>query len=350
MTTSPYVCCSDCPNLSDDFDRESLGCQWKAYQGDWSIANSELAEAGNAGAIAVYQRAMPSNWMAASIDIQNEAVGGVYRLYVSWKDEDNHLRFDYERLSSTKARLSIYSVISGTEEQLDTLEIDLSGFDPRWISACVDEHLFLASADDLFLCRVFDASVKIADGFKAGVGHGNGTETRFDNWFVGERRGEDNDCARCHQCHCDRSAAPKHLVATYEGTGVCDTLEGITCDLRLQQCGADWIYRGDMSGTCLDKLDMELWCNDEVLEGWILILNQKHLVDGDLDCTPGHSGQPLYPRSDSTCNPFRLIFEIGPYMNIVQTCPDGCLPCGESGPAEGPWTDTQYTVTITEPS
>lgn len=345
----PGCTCCGCPAYTDDFTREdstSLGANWTEVAGDWEIKSNQLYEPGNAGAIAIYQKSMSSNWMTVGITINNEELGGIYRLYLSWKDSDNHLLVEYERTSATEGQLTLYSVVGGIGTQLDTLTILVTGYNPRGFYACIDNTLFIASVEDDELCRVFVDSVIIADGTKGGVGHGNSTETYFDDWAIAESSRGTNGCPPCAYCHCGEVSQEKHLIATYEGTGLCNTLDGITCDLYLQQCGADWIWRGDIDGTCLDLLDFELRCHGADVTNWLLTLNQKFLVAGD-GCL-GVSSYPVYPEPESTCDPLVLVFEFGPWDNINQLCPDGCLPCGESGPAEPPWTVSQYTITITE--
>ena len=345
----PGCSCCGCPSYTDNFNRTdstSLGSDWSEVVGNWEIKTNQLYEPGTAGAITVYQNSVTSNFMTVGITINNEVVGGIYRLYLSWKDSSNHLVVKYERTSSTTGQLTLYSVIAGTTTELDTLTIAVTGYDPRGFSACIDNKIFIAAVDDDALCRVFADPVTITDGVYGGVGHGNIAETYFDDWSIAQSSNGTNGCPPCAYCHCGVVSQPKHLIATYEGTGLCDTLDGITCDLYLEQCGADWVWAGDISGTCLNLMDMELTCNGADVTTWLLTLNQKFLVASN-GCLPT-TAYPAYPDEGSTCDPLVLVFTFGPYDNIVQMCPDGCLPCGESGPADPPWTTTNYTITITE--
>lgn len=364
---SPNCCCegAPCPTYADGFDRADstdLGPDWDEESGDWEIKSFQLYEPGTPGAIAVYGNPVRTNYMAANIRLMNEALGGTYHLYIAWADASNHIRATYYRWpydagtnpGSDWATLSLYGVVAGVQTLLDTLDFQLSqpSLTPRGFAACQDYQIVQASVEDNVLCHVFSDPVAIEDGYYGAVGHSNQDPTYFDDWSLLESTSEEyDDCPPCWECGCGGKLPPRKLVATYYGEGACDTLSGITCDLDLAPCGADALARYDGTincGSCIDGVIMSLRCGglDEDATAWRLTLDENY-VPGGLGCAEG-TFIDKQATAASTCDPFMLDYVFGPGEGPNQICPDGCFPCGEPGPAEGPWTPMHYHIVITE--
>lgn len=364
-------CCCGCPEYADDFgraDSTDLGDDWTEVSGDWEIKSYQLYEPGTSGAIALYDKTVRTNYMAANITIMNEALGGVYRLYIAWADSSNHIRATYTRWAHDDATnpnddwatLSLHSVIGGTATLLDTLDFQLVEPEQatRGFTACMDYSIVLASIDDNSLCHVFADPVEITDGKQAAVGHGNSSEVYFDNWSLVESTSEQyDDCPPCWNCGCNGRLPPRRLLATYDGDGLCESLDGISCELDLAQCGADALARYDgtvADASCLEGLVMYLKCGgiSQAASAWELTLDEDG-VPGGLGCAEG-TFVDIPADDSSTCGdpatnePFMLVFEFGPGDVVNQMCGSGCAPCGQYGGATPPFPQIHYYIIITE--
>lgn len=359
-------CCCGCPEYSDDFNREDNedpGPNWPltiggdtAQIGDWDILDNQFYSEGTSNSIAIYKTALPDNWMLASAKIVDEQLGGVYRVIVSWKNMQNYLYGEYERVDQTNARISVHQVIGGVESELDYTEYELSIDDQsppddcRTLNVCVDPKLFIAFVDSTStMCRAITNGVEVEDGLRAGVGHDNSSfANKFDDFWMMEEYGERHqpDCPLCDWCYCEGELLPFTLLATIQGNDDCDTLDGISCVLTGLKCGAGTLWYGVIDDdSCLDGWAITLTCgagdNDDV-SGWTL----KFSAEGSM--TPcGGSDALLEPEEGGTCNPMNLWYCIK-YEDIAPTCPEACWPCGDGGPAEGDGHYVDFCIYITE--
>lgn len=361
-------CCCGCPEYADSFtrtDSTDLGADWTEVAGNWEIKSNQLYEPGNSGAIALYDKTVRTNYMSASIKIKNEALGGVYRLYIAWADGSNHILATYHRWAydsgtnpnSDWATLSLHSVVGGVSTELDSTDFQLlePSLSPRGFTVCMDYSILLTSVDDPSLCHAFYDPVAVANGYQAAVGHGNASEVYYDDWSLIEAASETYpDCPVCWDCGCADRLPPRRLLVTYDGEGVCDAenkLDGISCELGLTKCGADAIARYDGTvndGSCLDGLDITIRCGGkgQAASAWELTIDETDAKDG-LGCGSGLiTNMPA--DSSSTCNPFLLVFEIGPEEVVGDMCNSNCWPCGQSGGADPPYPILHYYIYVTE--
>lgn len=371
-------CCCVCVVYSDDFNRkptvpdQDIGDWIEASNDryDWGlIGNWEIVEAlvddmwlvedGNAGAIVIYDKQMPSDFQRASVKMMTVGAGDIYRVYIAWKDESNHLYGQYTQNVDDTFTLSLHKVVDGDDTELDSTVSDYSlnvlGPNPR-LGVCNNLYGFTVYVTDAETCVARSEYVHIHEGYWSGLGHGNSHATGFDDWELIETDDGENGCPPCVECTCDgKPVNPYKLIATYQGTGDCDTLDGIEVELIHQKCVPDESrYEGVVSGgTCLDGVCLTLVCGAKGPETWLLtICKIGCVVDGlNLCCTNDMEiARPM--DESSTCDPLMLVIKEGPYANPgTDLCPDGCLPCGTSEGAGGPDAHiVEYTITITDPS
>lgn len=371
-------CCCDCEEYEDNFNRadnDDLGDDWTEVSGDWSIASSELSEAG-ASAIAIYDKAMPTQWMKARITIVDEQCGDVYKLYVSWKDANNHVYGMYELLCTTSYpapgynyRISLHSVSGGVDTEIDSLEEYFQEWpkDHRQFSVCNSTKIAMVSLDDSSLCTIYADGIDVGSEAKySGVGHENTHTSTFDDWYVGEvsytKKDKDGNllcpCSGAN-CICDEYVLGHELHGVYEGEGDCDNLDGISFTMSRVRCGADaaaGMFRATQVGTCLEGTRYEIYCaSGSPVEDWEL-----HISEGDSIHGCGYVGDAyLSPEPGSTCDPLYLVYCIDSENIGVDNCGD-CNevlhPCGQAGgagcidPADPafPCPRTTYCIIITE--
>lgn len=367
-------CCCGCPVYTDGFGRDDstdLGADWTEVSGNWQIKSYQLYEPGNSGAIALYDKTVRTNYMSASIKIKNEALGGIYRLYIAWADSSNYIlavyyRWLYDSVNnpgSDWATLSLYSVISGASTLLDSTDFQLSepNLSSRGFMACMDYSILLTSVDDPALCYAFYDPIEITGGYQAAVGHGNSSEVYFDDWSLLEAASETYpECPPCWDCGCEDRLPPRRLLVTYDGDGICDApnkLDGISCELGLTKCGADALARYDgeiTDGSCLDGMFVTLRCGGkgQAASAWELTLDANYVKDG-LGCG-AELVVDMPAGNQSTCEPFYLVFEVYVAEVVGTLCNSDCWPCGEPGgancgqPGEPDCPSLHYFIYITE--
>lgn len=358
-------CCCGCAEYEDAFDRPDSDdlTYWREESGDWEIASGELSEAGNSGAIAIYDTKLRTQWMKASIVVVDEQVGDIYKLYVSWLDAANHVYAMYEVVSTTAYRISLHSVLAGVDTEVDVLEENYLEWpkDHRSFSVCNSAKIAAVSLDDSSLCTIFAGPIGVDTEAKyAGVGHENAHTTTFDDWYVSEvdytKKNKDGNLAcPCFgaDCKCENYVLGPELHGVYQGEGDCDTLDGIEFTLSRGRCGADasaGMFTAIQDGTCLDQTLYEILCAAGGVENWILHISSRLAAHG---C--GYEGDVyLAPEADSTCDPLYLRYCLHvANATGLDNCGD-CLPCGQGGgadcdtPGQPPCPRVDYCIIITE--
>jgi hypothetical protein len=294
--------------------------------------------------------------MVASVKIVDEQLGGIYRVIVSWKDMQNYLYGEYQRVDQDTARLSLHQVVAGVETEIDAQEITLEPGDDqsppngyRTLTVCVDPHLFIATVDsNSSQCRSIANGVDIEGGLRAGVGHDNTAfPTQFDDFWMKEEKGTRRieDCPLCDWCYCEGELLPFTLLATIQGNDDCDTLDGIECVLTGQKCGSGTFWYGVIDDdSCLDGWALTFRCgtgDNNNVNTWTLVFSS----DSYTPC--GADDSEREPEEGGTCSPINLRYCIK-YEDIAASCPEACWPCGDGGPVEWDGKYVDYCIYITE--
>ena len=348
MDPLPGASCCECPTFSDNFNRDEIGPLWSVRRGTWSIEQgTTLKQSANADALIRYEYHFCKPRMCVFAHTINEAASKVYRLILNYKNDNNYLYAEFGLGSNPPdtSYVSLHVVSGGGVTEIDR-RCPMVSPDARTFGACVGDNVFAAwiSGDGASFCVWANQGSVFPDGYQAGLGT-NTAGILFDDFGLTGHLDDHPECPTDCTCRCDGHALGHTLLATYQGQGDCDTLDGITCELTSGGDSAQW--EGVIEAPhCLEGVAMSLHCGvEDDVTSWQLHVDPSGAENGR-GCMPAGY---LSADEDSTCNPLNLMFHYSVQNSTNQSCPDDCLPCGRQGPAlPPPYYYTQFDIIVTE--
>jgi hypothetical protein len=309
MSTSPYTCCSQCLVLFDHFSRDELGCDWREFQGDWSLADGALQESGTNDALVVAWRSATdlSFWIIATIPEVVE--NAVYRVIANYVDPNNYHVAEFN-FTTTTLSIRLYKRSGGNNGDPTTKSYNVNWVgDPGELVVCLSEKVFQAqfdpevSIDQLYAACTSDVSLH-AEGYQAGLGNGSAHAIEYSSFLFQETGYTVEGCLTCY-CKCPCDPLLKDLKLTLVSQD-CPDLDGCTWDLIRQGVASEtWILNEDQ-GTCpsvLGAIAATLTCDADAEEdGCSKYRLWFNLVTSECPVTQGDHESP----SACTCEPFYL--------------------------------------------
>lgn len=231
MQTSPFVCCSPCLIMEDDFNRVNntdLCSIWVEASGNWEIASGAL-KANTTGL--VYTKAQIDKYRRnVIVTAKNVQAGKVYRLAAAVaEDGSDYLYVELACGSGGQIHIRLGTLNGGV---LDDYECG--------IELGQDYHLFACLSDTGAYGGLAEVSAPVwdcitFDGPRAGIANA-GTAAEFDDFgFFRHALDDESGDLRCHACMCDceGQCLPRTLKLTLESS--CPHRDGLEATLTLDE-------------------------------------------------------------------------------------------------------------------
>jgi hypothetical protein len=335
-------CCCERPCLivEDDFNRgdnTDLGAKWNEISGDWQISGNTLTEAGTANALVINNTSNPSSGRGVvSINIY-PVDGAKYRVVLNYL---NPTDYQWVEAYCTTASL-VLTAGSETRTYAAADGWDITNPDSDLaIKAIVDNGLLYIQVTQLgFQGAVWDNTVTLGTGRKAGLMNGAATVLTFDGFFYYQHYLDNSNCPDL-VCWCTKSDGSRHYIAWklqidyYSDDAppcptTCECFNGGQGVLEWDASAEAWIAVSGsnacgafpISGSDGDR--PKIWCGQSIVTNWRL--------DGPCCCDSDVCTEK--PASTLVCDPFSVRW------NYTVVAPDlTCVICGEE------YTGTYYAI------
>lgn len=109
-------CCCDCILYEDDFSGDLA--RWTQVSGTWSIVSQRI-RCSDAGALVLCTREGTTNH-SFEVYGTSTTIGDSFRIYAAYKDSNNHVYVEFEKVSFSVATAELHEVILGVDTLLDS--------------------------------------------------------------------------------------------------------------------------------------------------------------------------------------------------------------------------------------
>jgi len=352
-------CCCDrdygCDIFSDNFNRadsDNLGSNWVEKVTDCDIAsNKAQITSGGLCYVSGYSNPYDSHNAVVNILLYNAAAGDVFRVLLAYQNEDNYIYGEVECFDAgggvIHGYLNLGQVVGGTETELLAGSDGIALPDGFEFFVCYGAETMFTIGYGMTTYNVCSDEVTIPDesaNLDAGITKStvglasDGGTVDFDDFDWDAHFEDDRECPAC-ACHCYKSASQfecpsDELLATIynERNCSCSDLETFDMELSGEYHRESWVCSTPLTScsSCadFDDYDFELVCNNSDSDDGDI--TTSYTMTSNLNTWEmGNSGKP---RSTSTCNPFKLIFDVYPTSvsgGYPNACCDGQISEGD---------------------